>query len=150
VDSDYVGDLDKRRTTTGYIFTLARGPVSWSSTLQTTVAFSTTEAEYMAVADAIKVAIWLHGLIGDLSIFQKHVKVLCDSQSAIHLAKNQVHHSRTKHIDVCFHFVHEIIEECDILLQKIRTADNPTDMLTKVVTGAKFKHCSDLVNIEEI
>jgi len=88
--------------------------------------------------------------LGTWGIFQKHVKVLCDSQSAIHLAKNQVHHSRTKHIDVRFHFVREIIEEGDILLQKIRTVDNPADMLTKVVTGTKFKHCLDLVNIEEI
>jgi uncharacterized protein YdeI (YjbR/CyaY-like superfamily) len=90
----------------------------------------------MAVADAIKEAIWLHGLIEYLGILQKHVKVLCDSQSAIHLAKNQVHHARTKHIDVHFHFVREIMEEGDILLQEIGTANNPTDMLTKVVTGA--------------
>jgi hypothetical protein len=68
VDSDYAGDLDKRRSTTGYVFTLAGGPVSWRSTLQTTVALSTTEAEYMAVADAIKNAIWLHGLVEDLGI----------------------------------------------------------------------------------
>jgi hypothetical protein len=150
VDSDYAGDLDKRRSTTGYVFTLAGGPVSWRSTLQTTVALSTTEAEYMAVADAIKEAIWLHGLIEDLGILQKNVKVLCDSQSAIHLAKNQVHHARTKHIDVRFHFVREIMEEGDILLQKIGTADNPADMLTKVVTGAKFKHCLGLANIVKI
>ena len=93
VDLDYASDLDKRRFTTSYVFTLAGGPVSWRSTLQTTVALSTTEAEYMAVADAIKEAICLHGLVEDLGILQKHVKVLCDSQSAIHLAKNQVHHA---------------------------------------------------------
>jgi hypothetical protein len=113
---DYASDLDKRRSTTGYVFTLAGGPVSWRSTLQTTVALSTIEAEYMAVADAIKEAIWLHGLTEDLGILQKNMKVLCDSQSAIHLAKNQVHYARTKHIDVQFHFVCEIMEEGDILL----------------------------------
>jgi hypothetical protein len=80
VDSYYAGDLDKRQSTTGNIFTLAKGPTSWRSTLQTIVVLSTTKAEYMAVADAINEAIWLHGLIGDLGIFQKHVKVLCDSQ----------------------------------------------------------------------
>jgi hypothetical protein len=79
--------------------------------LEVNIALSTIEVEYMAVANVIKEAIWLHGLIGDLGIFQKHVKVLCDSQTAIHLAKNQVHHSRKKHIDVRFHFVREIIEE---------------------------------------
>jgi hypothetical protein len=68
VDLDYAGDLDKKRSTTGYVFTLIGGPVSWRLTLQTTVALSTTKAEYMAVADAIKEAIWLHGLVEDLGI----------------------------------------------------------------------------------
>ena len=57
--SDYAGDLDKRRSTTGYVFTLAKAPVSSKSTLQSTVAFSTTEAEYMAITEAVKKAIWL-------------------------------------------------------------------------------------------
>ncbi|XP_042038256.1 secreted RxLR effector protein 161-like [Salvia splendens] len=56
-DSDYVGDLDKRRSTTGYLFTLARAPVSWKSTLQSTVALSTTEAEHMTITEAVKEAI---------------------------------------------------------------------------------------------
>ncbi|PSS08126.1 Endonuclease [Actinidia chinensis var. chinensis] len=149
VDSDYAGDLDKRRSTTGYVFTMAGGPVCWRSTLQSTVALSTTEAEYMAVTEAFKEAIWLHGLINDLGIDQEHVDVYCDSQSAICLAKNQVHHSRTKHIDVRFHFIREILNEGDVLLEKISTKDNPADMLTKVVSGIKFKHCLDLINISE-
>ncbi|KAM1671634.1 hypothetical protein ACFXTN_036619 [Malus domestica] len=134
VDSDYAGDLDKRRSTTGFVFTIVGGPISWRSILQSTVALSTTEAEYMAVTEAIKEAIWLQGLLDDLGVQQDHVDVHCDNQSAIHLAKNQVHHARMKHIDVRFHFVREIIDEGDILLQKIGTADNPADMLTKPVS----------------
>ncbi|KAE8723957.1 Detected protein of unknown function [Hibiscus syriacus] len=99
-DFDYAGDLDKRRSTTGYLFTIAKAPVSWKSTLQSTVALSTTEAKYMAVSEAIKEAIWLNGLMEDLGVIQSHISLYCDSQSAIHLAKNQVYHSRTKHIDV--------------------------------------------------
>ena len=147
VDSDYAGDLDKRRSTTEYVFTMAGGPVSWRSTLQSTVALSTTEAEYMAVTEAFKEAIWLHGLINDLGISQKHIRVFYDSQSAICLAKNSIHHAHTKHIDVRFHFVREILNEGDILLKKISTADNPADMMTKVVSGIKFQHCLDLINI---
>ena len=126
------------------MFTLAKALVSWRWTLQSTVALSTAEAEYMAVTEAIKEAISLHGLVEDLGIYQEHVFVFCNSQSAIYLAKNQVHHSRTKHIDVCFHFVREIIDEGDILLKKIRAADKPTNMMTKSVPLHKFKHCLDL------
>lgn len=73
--------------------------------------------------------------------------VHCDSQSAIHLAKNQVHHGRTKHIDVRYHFIREIIENGVVNLVKIGTKDNPADMFTKVVPLAKFEHCSTLVNV---
>ena len=70
--------------------------------------------------------------------------MFCDTQSAIHLAKNQVYHARTKHI------VQEIIEEGRVLVQKIKTDDNPADMLTKVVTTIKFNHCLDLINIAKV
>ncbi|KAL0433193.1 UNVERIFIED_CONTAM: Retrovirus-related Pol polyprotein from transposon TNT 1-94 [Sesamum latifolium] len=149
-DSDFAGDLDKRRSTTGYVFTLAKAPVSWRSTLQSTVALSTTEAEYMAITEAVKEAIWLQGLLGELGIDQKHVTIHCDSQSAIQLAKNQVYHARTKHIDVRYHFVREILEEGGVKIQKIRTTENPADMLTKIVTAIKFKFCLDLINLVKI
>ncbi|XP_060210257.1 secreted RxLR effector protein 161-like [Lycium barbarum] len=67
VDSDFAGDLDRRRSTTGYIFTLAGNVISWKATLQSIVALSTTEAEYMAAAAAVKEAIWLKGLVSELS-----------------------------------------------------------------------------------
>ncbi|KAG8480295.1 hypothetical protein CXB51_024758 [Gossypium anomalum] len=79
VDSDFAGDLDKRHSTTGYLFTLAKAPVSWKSTLQSTVAISTTEAEYMAVTEAVKEAIWLNGLLEDLGVVQSHISLYCDS-----------------------------------------------------------------------
>ena len=95
----------------------------------------------MAIAEAVKEAIWLHGLLKELGVGQKQLDVYSDSQSAIHLSKNQVFHSRTNQIDVCYHFVREILEE-EILLQKIDTKEHPT--------RAKFEHCSDLVNIQHI
>ena len=76
--------------------------------------------------------------------------MFCDSQSAIHLAKNQVYHARTKHIDVRYHFLREIIEEGGVLVQKIKTYNNPADMLTKVVTTIKLNYCLDLINIEKV
>ncbi|KAH9684587.1 hypothetical protein KPL70_013604 [Citrus sinensis] len=142
-DSDFAGDLDKRRSTTGYVFTLGGGPVSWRSILQSTIALSTTEVEYMAATEAVKEAIWLKGLLGDLGVIQENIAVFCDNQ----IAKNQTYHARTKHIDVKYHYVREIIEGGDVLLKKIDTKDNPSDMLTKIVSGVKFQYCLKLIQI---
>ena len=138
MDSDYAGDLDKRHFTIGYIFTMADGLASWRSILWTMAALSTTKAKYMAWTEAFKEAIWLYRLINDLGIIQDHVRVNCDSQSAIFLAKNQVHQARTKYIDVRFHFFGKVLNEWDILLENIGTANNPTNMLTQVVIGVNF------------
>ena len=147
VDSDYAGDLDDRRSTTGYVFTLGGGPICWKSTVQSIVALSTTEAEYMAVAEAAKEALWLIGLVKELGVEQGGVQLHCDSQSAIYLAKNQVYHARTKHIDVRYHKIRELIASGEILLQKIHTSENAADMMTKPVTINKFMHCLDLLNV---
>ena len=147
MDSDYAGDLDDRRSTTGYVFTLGGGPICWKSTVQSIVALSTTEAEYMAVAEAAKEALWLIGLVKELGIRQGGVQLHCDSQSAIHLAKNQVYHARTKHIDVRFHKIRELIASGEILLQKVHTSENAADMLTKPITTDKFRHCLDLLDV---
>ena len=101
----------------------------------------------MAVAEAIKEGLWLTRLVKELGIEQGGVELHCDSQSAIYLAKNQVYHARTKHIDVRFHKIRELITSGQILLQKIHTSENAADMLTKPVTSDKFKHCLDLLNV---
>jgi len=121
VDSDYAGDLNKRQFTMGYVFTLSQAPVSWRSILQSTVVLSTTEAEYMVMTEAMKEAIWLQGLLDDLGIDQDLLKINCDIMSAIYLVKNQVYHVRTKHTDVRFQFVRELLDEGDIELQKVHT-----------------------------
>ncbi|KAH9767897.1 Integrase catalytic domain-containing protein [Citrus sinensis] len=100
VDSDFTGDLDKRKSTTGYVFTLAGAAVSWVSKLQTVVALSTTEAEYMAATQACKEAIWIKRLLEELGHKQEKISVFCDSQSALHIARNPAFYSKTKHIGV--------------------------------------------------
>ena len=80
-----------------------------------------------------------------MRVGQDKIYVMCDIQSTIHLTKNQVCHNQTKHINVHFYFVREIIEG-RILLCEIGTADNSADILTKVVNGIKFQHCLDLIH----
>ena len=147
MDADYAGDLDDRRSTTGYVSTVIGGPIYWRFMIQPTVAMSTTKAEYMAAAEAAKEALWLTGLVRELGIQQVGIPLYCDSQSAIYLAKNQVYHSRTKHIDVRFHKIRELVAIGELLLEKIHTSENAADMLMKPITADKFKHCLDLTNV---
>ena len=118
-DAYFVADLDKRRSLTGYCFTLGGNLISWKSSLQHIVALSTTtEAEYVALTEAIKEVIWLNGITNELGIACSLVKLLCNSQSAVHLSKNNMFPERTKHIDMRLHFVRDIISQGIIKLDK--------------------------------
>ncbi|CAA7036548.1 unnamed protein product [Microthlaspi erraticum] len=143
-DSDYATDLDRRRSVTGFIFKVWGNTVSWRSNLQSVVALSTTEAEYMALTSATKEAIWLKGICEELGFDAGAVMIHCDSQSALALAKNAVHHERTKHIATKFHFIRDIVADGIIKLYKIHTSRNPADFLTKALPGPKFELCRDL------
>ncbi|KAG8486720.1 hypothetical protein CXB51_020276 [Gossypium anomalum] len=147
VDADFAGDLNRGRSLTGYIFTIAGCAISWKATLQTTVALSITEAEYMAITEACKEAIWLKELFSELNEDLQISTVFCDSQSVIFLTKDQMFHERTKHIDVRYHFARDIIARGDIVVSKISTHENPADMMTKSLPITKFEHCLNLVGV---
>eukprot|EP00253_Pinus_taeda_P013667 PITA_13667 len=127
------GDLDKRRLTSVYVFTLAGGAISWMSKLQNIVALSTTDAEYIATSHACKEVIWLKGLFGEFGRLQDNIKLFCDSQSAIQLAKNPAYHSKSKHIPIKYHFVRQVITERGVSLEKVYTKENCADIFTKPV-----------------
>ncbi|GKC50392.1 hypothetical protein Tco_1073137, partial [Tanacetum coccineum] len=95
--------------------------VSWKATLQYVVALSTTEAEYMTLTEAVKEAIWLRGLLEELGVVLNTVAVNCDNQSAIHLSRNHVFHERTKHINVRYHFIREVLEAKTVKVLKVGT-----------------------------
>eukprot|EP00253_Pinus_taeda_P025921 PITA_25921 len=135
------GDLDKRRSTSGHIFTLAGGAIRWMSKLQNIVALSTTEAEYIAASHACKEAIWLKGLFGEFRRLQDSIKLFCDSRSAIHLAKNLAYHSKSKHILIKYHFVRQVINERGVSLEKVHAKENCADMFTKPVLLEKLRWC---------
>ncbi len=108
-DADWGGDLEDRRSTTGFVFMIGGGAISWNSKRQPTITLSTTEAEYMANTQATKDAIWITKLMTDLGYMEekKMMVIRCDNQGAISLTKNLTHHARTKYIDVQHHFVRE-------------------------------------------
>eukprot|EP00253_Pinus_taeda_P010244 PITA_10244 len=143
------GELDKRRSTTRYVFSLASGAISWMSKLQERVALSTVEVEYIAALDASKEAIWLKGLLDEIGRTQERVNVLCDSQSDIHLATNPAYHSMTKHIDVRYHFLRHVINGGKVALKKVHTWENCADIFTKPITVEKLRWCLDSLGLQK-
>eukprot|EP00253_Pinus_taeda_P023964 PITA_23964 len=135
------GDLDKKRSTIGYVFTLVGGAISWTSKLQETIALSTTKAEYIAASDASKEVIWLKGFLDEIGRTQEKVNVLCDSKSVTHLATNPTYHSRTKHIDVRYHFLKHVIDGGKVALQMVHMRENCANIFTKPVTVEKLQWC---------
>jgi hypothetical protein len=135
------GDLDKQRSTIGYVFTFVGAAVSWTSRKQPVVALSSNEAEYIALMEGAKELIWLQRLFGELGFKQSTFTLFSDSKSAIYLAHNSTFHSRSKHIETRFHFIRHALEEGRLKLEKIDTTVNPADMFTKVVPREKFEFC---------
>ena len=140
-DADYGGDLDTRRSTTGYVFLLHGGAIAWSSKRQPTVAASTTEAEYIAAAQAVKEALWLRNLLADLNMDVGAIKIYADNQSAIKLLKNPVLSAKSKHIDIAYHFARERVARKEVIFEYIKTENMLADMFTKTVPKSKFVLC---------
>ena len=140
-DADYAGDLDTRRSTTGYVFLLNYGVISWSSRLQATVAVSTAEAEYMSAVQAVKEALWLRKLMTDIGAKLETVQLYSDNQAALSLLKNPIASARSKHIDVIYHFARERVARKEVKFDYCRTEKMVADIMTKALAEGKFNIC---------
>lgn len=139
-DADLGGDLDDRRSTSGYVFSCGSACVSWCSKKQDSVSLSTTEAEYKASTLAAQECTWLRRLVGDVfSPIHKPTKLLGDNQSAIKLATNPVCHARTKHIEIAHHFIREKVLDGTIEALEVRSNDNVADIFTKSLSKGPFE-----------
>ncbi|KAG2758626.1 hypothetical protein Pcac1_g29253 [Phytophthora cactorum] len=139
-DADWAGDIESRRSTSGYAFMMNGGCISWRSKKQRTVALSSTEAEYMALSEATQEAVWLKVFLCELGEManDEAVKIYEDNQGSIALAKNPEFHKRTKHIDIRYHFVREKVEDGQVVLQYVSTTDMLADIMTKPIPATQF------------
>ncbi|CAM8954218.1 unnamed protein product [Rhodiola kirilowii] len=147
VDSDFASNKDNRKSTTSFFYTWAGNCISWKSQLQSVVALSSTEAEYIAATEAAKEAIWLQGLLGELEIETGVPVIFMDSQSALCLCKDPVYHERSKHIDIRLHFIRDKVASKVFSVEKILGDLNPADFGTKIVHVDKFLFCRDALHI---
>lgn len=141
-DADWGSNALDRKSYSGYAFYLRGSAFSWSSKRQNCVALSSTEAEYIAMAAAAKEAAYLRSILGELGVYdqQQPIVVYGDNLSAQQLAKNPIYHSSSKHIDIRYHFVRELVCNNIIDLKYISTDQMIADVLTKNLSKLKHEH----------
>jgi hypothetical protein len=142
---------EDRKAISGYAFLIDGGAVSWSSKKQEIVSLSMTESKYVTATHGVKEALWLRSLICEVFfLYDKPVDILCDNQSAIALSRDHQYHSRTKHIDVRYHFVRWIIERGLVRLIYCPTEDMVADVFTKALPSPKVKHFATCLGLRAV
>ncbi|KAK4430733.1 Copia protein [Sesamum alatum] len=133
-DASFQSDDDDAKSQSGYIFKLNGGVVAWKSSKQATIADSTTEAEYIAALEAAKEAVWMGNYIQELGVvpsIAEPVVIFCDNNGAIAQAKEPRSHHRSKHILRRYYLLREMVGRGDVGMDRVNSADNTTDPLTK-------------------
>ena len=139
-DSDFAGDIDSRKSTSGYVFLLDNAAVAWCSKKQPIVTLSTTEAEYVAASTCACQAIWFKRVMKELGYeADGSTVILCDNTSTIKLSKNPVFHGRCKHIGVRFHFLRDLVNEGEVSLEHCETEEQVADIFTKPLRREVFE-----------
>ena len=128
--------------------TLNGSPVSWKTKKQATVSRSSAEAEYRSMATATSESVWLKCLLASLSVFiDQQMKLFCDSQATIHVAKNPVFYERTKHVEIDCHFVRESPVSGDLVLSYLPSKQQPADIFTRALGTKQFLHLRDKLGL---
>ncbi|KAK8942669.1 hypothetical protein KSP39_PZI009511 [Platanthera zijinensis] len=137
-DADFAGSKDDRKSTSGTCQFLGRRLISWSSKKQNCVVISTAESEYISAGSCCAQLLWIKNQFEDYNMKFQNIPLFCDSSSAIAIANNPVSHSRTKHIELRYHFIREHVENGDIDLQYVSTDRQVADIFTKPLDESKF------------
>ena len=150
-DADWAGDIDDRKSTSGYLFQIGGTAVSWRSKKQVCVALSTAEAEYMALASAAQEAVWMRQLTSDLKNGPIGPTVIFeDNQSTICMAQNPQFHGRAKHIGIKYHFIREQVSNGTVELKYCRSEMMVADMLTKGLCQDQLIKLRQMAGVKEM
>ena len=151
-DTDFAGDINDRKSTSGWIFTYNNSAISWTSKKQTGVFRSTMEAELIAGSSASAEAVWLMRLARDFKLSFMPIPIFTDNTSFISFANNDVNNNRTKHIDTHYHYTRDQVTLGNIVLHYVHTNENPADVLMKPLSPRKHAcllATHDLTMLEE-
>ena len=150
-DSDYAGDLDDRKSTSGYIFLLGSKPIAWNCSKQKVVALSSCEAEYISSTLAVCQGIWISRFMRELiGEFIEKFGLCIDNKSAIEISRNPVYHGQTKHIEVRYHFIRNCVEENKVMLKYVKMDDQLADLFTKPLGISKFVELREKIGLVKV
>jgi hypothetical protein len=147
-DADYGGCRVTKRSTSGYVFIMSGGPVTWSSKRQATVALSTVEAEYVAMSRCAQQMKWMQSWLDEVDIKYNVPGIIKgDSRGGIALTKNTKDHRKVKHIDIRHHFIRDLVKSGAITIEKVPSAENPADLFTKPLSRDHHHKFLQVLNI---
>ncbi|RLM79074.1 putative gag-pol polyprotein [Panicum miliaceum] len=141
-DADFADCVDTKKSTSGYVFTLANGAISWKSSKQSLTAASIMQAEFVACYEAVEQAVWIKGFIPGLRVvdsISKPLKLYCDNKAAVFYASNNKSSGGAKHVDIKFYVVKDRVQDRTIELEHISTKEMLADPLTKGLPPNKFR-----------
>ena len=148
-DSDWAGNLESWRSTSGYSIFMGNDMVSWRSHRQPTVALSSTEAKYMSMCNCAQQILWIKSLFRKCHLTLNHFAMFSDNKGAIHLAWNPVMEGRSKHIDIKYYFLRERVKDNSFVLDYVSTDQQLVDIMTKNLTWQKFQENRSRLNLIE-
>ncbi|KAK8913818.1 hypothetical protein KSP39_PZI024059 [Platanthera zijinensis] len=150
-DSDWGGSFDDSKSTSGCVFSIGSGVISWQSKKQKVVALSTAEAEYNALTIAGCQTVWLRMILEDLMLSQRSpTKLNCDNQAAIALTKNPMFHGRVKHVRMKYHFIRELVKNGEVEVIFCSTKDQAADIFTKALKPADFCKIKEKIGVMQV
>jgi transposase InsO family protein len=150
-DADFAGDVETRRSTSGFVLILNNGAISWFTRRQRCTSLSTTESEYVAASEATREIVWTRRLLQEIGFEQTSpTSLLCDNQGAVKLVKNPELHKRTKHVDVRYHFIREKEDEGEIVTSYVDSENQLADMFTKALDTTRFTKLRHEIGMEKL
>ena len=150
LDADWARSVDDRKSTSSGYFYLRNNLVSWMSKKQNSVSLSTAEAEYRAAGSCYTQLFWMKKLLHDYGIPQDKMCVFCYNTSAINLSKNPVQHSKSKHIEICYRFIWDLVEDKVVCFEFIHTDNQKAYIFSKPFDGPRFESLHKTIGVGTI
>jgi len=145
VDADYAGDPGTRKSTSGFLIMMGNTPTSWFSKLQHCVSTSTTEAEYYSLSECAKHTLWYRNFLNELNIKSNNITIYVDNKATIYNSENQSINPKSKHIDIRYHHVRDLVNKQLIKLKYIKSKDNLADGFTKYLNNTLMNKFRDSI-----